>query len=153
VIVWKTSTLIRFGRITLTTHDFHLLCFLFSAVEVFCCVFMFAARIGVVVVEEIRFACHMVVCYSPYLNVQNVSNGVLLTAAPSLLPAKDCRDFFGYGFFFPCMICSFTWLVLRLCPKVFCVYARCWVRILLRIFNLVHVVHSSPLRIETSTAN
>jgi hypothetical protein len=101
---------------------------------------MFAAGIGVVVIEEIRFACHMAVCFSPYLNVQNVSNGVLLTAEPSLLPAKDCKDFFRYGFFFPRMICSFTWLVLRLCLKVFCVYVRCWVRILLRIFNLVHGV-------------
>jgi hypothetical protein len=63
------SALIRFGRIALTIHDFHFLCFLLSAVEVFCCVFMFAAGVGVVVVEEIRFACHMAVCFSPYLNV------------------------------------------------------------------------------------
>jgi hypothetical protein len=69
VIVWKTSVLIRFGRIALTTHDFHFLCFLLSPIEVFCGVFMFAARVGVVFVEEVRFACHMVVCFSPYLNV------------------------------------------------------------------------------------
>jgi hypothetical protein len=33
---------------------------------------MFATGIGVVVVEEVRFAYHMALCFSPYLNVQNV---------------------------------------------------------------------------------
>jgi hypothetical protein len=72
VIVWKTLALIRFGCIALINHDFHFLCFLLSRVEVFCGVFMFAIGVGVVVVEEVRFACHMAMCFSPYLNVQNV---------------------------------------------------------------------------------
>jgi hypothetical protein len=71
-IVWKTSALIRSGRIALTTHDFHFLCFLLSPVFFFCTVFTFAAGVGIVVVEDVRFACDMAVCFSPYLNVQNV---------------------------------------------------------------------------------